>query len=319
MKILRLLKDAIFKFFEDDAITLAGSVAFFTALSMAPLIVILIGIAGFFGEHIHNHLIDEIISLLGSTAGNAIDIVVQHASERKMTGGITAIIGIVTLIFSATGVFVQLQKSMNKIWGIEPRPGREIKEFFRKRLVSLGMVFGIGFLLLVSLTVSAVMAALVSGEGWIWRGVNIGASLLIYYLLFGFILQYLPDARIRWRDVAVGALITAILFNVGKFLIGQYLGKSGIGSAYGAAGSLVIMLVWVYYSALIVFYGTELAVLYTERFGGSFIPNDIARWRDPFRRKPDKNDNAENVEQSGREEDDKAAEESHRNSADDSR
>lgn len=284
MAILILLKDAIWKFFEDDVITLAASVAFFTALSLAPLLVILIGVTGLVGDNFHQRLIEEITALAGPTAGETIDVVVKNASDHKLTGGITAVVGLVTLIFSATGVFVQLQKSMNKIWGVEPRPGREIREFFRKRLVSLGMVFGIGFLLLVSLAVSAVLAAFVSGEGSWWRIVNLGASLLVYFLAFAWILQYLPDALVRWRDVAVGALITAVLFGLGKFLIGEYLGKSGLASAYGAAGSLVLMLVWVYYSSLIVFYGTELAVLYTVRFGGGVEPNGQARWRDPRKR-----------------------------------
>ncbi len=281
MAVLKLLKDAIFKFFDDDAVTLAGSVAFFTTLSLAPLLVILIGVVGFFGDKIHTHLIDEITTLVGPTAGRTIDMIVQHAAQKKLTGGITAIVGLVTLFFSATGVFVQLQKSMNRIWGVEPKSGREIREFFRKRLVSLGMVFGIGFLLLVSLMVSAVMAAVVPGEGWMWHLLNHGASLLIYYLLFGFILQYLPDVTIRWRDAAMGAFFTALLFDIGKILIGQYLGTSSIGSAYGAAGSLVILLLWTYYSSLIIFYGTELAVLYTQRFGGQYAPNNLAQWRDP--------------------------------------
>ncbi len=284
MAILRLLKDSLWKFFEDDAVTLAASVAFFTALSLSPLIVILVGAVGFFGEQIHTHLIDEITSLVGPAAGATIDTIVQHVTERKSAGGITAIIGIVSLLFFSTGVFVQLQKSMNKLWGIEPKPGREIREFFRKRLMSLGVVLVIGFLLLVSLAVSAVMDAVIAGKGWLWYGLNHAASLLIYYLLFGLILRYLPDAYIRWRDAAVGAAITAVLFDLGKFLIARYLGTRSIGSAYGAAGSLVILLVWTYYSSLIIFYGTELAVLYTERFGGKITPNSIARWRDPLRR-----------------------------------
>lgn len=287
MGVLRLLKDALWKFFDDDAVTLAASVAFFTALSLAPLLIILIGVVGLFGDEIHAHLIDEITSLAGPTAGSAIDMIVQNAAKRKLTGGITAVVGIITLLLSATGVFVQLQKSMNRIWGVEPKSGREVREFFRKRLVSLGMVFGIGFLLLVSLIVSAVMAALVPGEGWFWHVLNHGASLLIYYLLFGFMLQYLPDVNIRWRDAAMGAFFTALLFDFGKILIGQYLGTSSVGSAYGAAGSLLILLVWTYYSAMILFFGTELAVLYTERFGGHIQPNSLAQWSDPAKHSAD--------------------------------
>lgn len=284
MGVLRMIKDAIWKFFEDDVFTLAGAVSFFTALSLAPLIVILIGVAGFFGDQIHTKLIGEIKSLLGEQAGNAIDVVVQHAAEQKIAGGISALVGLLTLLFSATGVFVQLQKSMNRIWGIEPEPGREIKEFFMKRLLSLGMILGVGFLLLVSLAVSAVLSALASGEGWIWQGVNLAISLLVYFIAFGAILQYLPDADIRWGDVAVGAFITALLFNIGKFGIGQYLGTSSIGSAYGAAGSFVVLLVWVYYSALIVFFGTELAYFYCERYGHGITPDRHARWSNPERR-----------------------------------
>ncbi len=287
MAILILLKDALWKFFEDDAITLAGSVAYFTALALAPLLVILIGVAGLFGDQIHTRLINEITELAGPTAGGAVDLVVQHASEHKITGGISALIGLITLLFSATGVFVQLQKAMNRIWGIESEPGREIKEFFRKRLVSLGMVFSVGFLLLVSLAVSAVLSSFLSGESGIWGWIDFAVSTFVYFLAFGWILQYLPDVKIAWRDIAIGALITSVLFNIGKTLVGEYLGKSSIGSAYGAAGSLVILLVWVYYSSIIVFYGTEIASIYTERFGNKIKPSDIARWRDSFKRKDD--------------------------------
>lgn len=284
MNVLRFLKDAIWKFFEDDVFTYAASVAFFTALSLAPLVVILVGVTGFFGDQLHDRLLDELDALLGPTATNTVDVVIRNAAERKMAGGISALIGLVTLFFSATAVFVQLQKSMNRIWGLESEPGREIREFLRKRLVSLSMILGVGFLLLVSLAISAVLSYILSGQGWLWQWVNLGASLFVYFLAFGAILQYVPDAEIRWRDVAVGALITAILFNVGKWAIGEYLGRSSVGSAYGAAGSLVVMLVWVYYSALVVFFGTELAVLYVERYGAGITPEGHARWSNPERR-----------------------------------
>ncbi len=282
MAILRLLKDALWKFFEDDAVTLAASVAFFTALSLSPLLVILIGAVGIFGDQILTHLIDEITTLVGPTASATIEMVVRNVAERKTASGLTAVIGIVTLFFFATGVFVQLKKSINRLWGIETKPGREIHGFFQKRLISLGMLLVIGFLLLASLAVSTVIDVTISREGWLWYVVNHGTSLIIYYLLFGLILRYLPDANVRWRDAAVGAAITAVLFDLGKFLIGRYLSSRGIGSAYGAAGSLLILLLWTYYSSLIIFYGTEIAVLYTERFGGKIKPNSIARWIDPL-------------------------------------
>jgi membrane protein len=146
------------------------------------------------------------------------------------------------------------------------------------------MLLGFGFLLLVSLAVSAAMAALIAEKTWLWQSVNIVASLFVYFLLFGFLLVFLPDVKIRWRDALIGSIITAILFSLGKFLIGQYLGRSTVGSAYGAAGSFFLMLLWVYYSALIVFYGTELAVVFTQRYGGKISPLKLARWRDPLKR-----------------------------------
>lgn len=261
-RILHILKSAVFKFIEDDVVTLAASLAFFTTLSLAPLLVILFAVAGILGEGALSHIINQIETLLGPTAREGLQLVINNLEQHRETGTVSAIVGIVVLLFSATAVFAQLQKSMNKIWNVEPTPDLKVKEeligWLRKRLISLGMVVAIGFLLMVSLGVSAAMNYFLKGSGSIWMLVNFGVTLVVFIILFGLIFKVLPDVYISWRDVGIGATITAVLFNVGKWAIGKYLGYSSIGSAYGAAGSLVILLFWVYYNSLIVFLGAEI-------------------------------------------------------------
>jgi membrane protein len=262
LRILHILKTAVFKFIEDDVVTLAASLAFFTTLSLAPLLVILFAVAGLLGEGALAHIIDQIETLLGPTAREGLQLVISNLEQHQETGTISAIVGLVVLLFSATAVFAQLQKSMNKIWNVEPTPDLKVKEeligWLRKRLVSLGMVVAIGFLLMVSLAVSAALNYFLKGTGSIWMVVNFGVTLVVFIVLFGLIFKVLPDVYISWRDVGIGATITAVLFDVGKWAIGKYLGYSSIGSAYGAAGSLVILLFWVYYNSLIVFLGAEI-------------------------------------------------------------
>ena len=193
-------------------------------------------------------------------------------------------IGVLTLIFSATTVFASLQTSLNKIWGIKPKPGRDIVKFIVNRLLSLAMVAVVGFLLLVSLVVDALLAILQGFlsrimEGftlYILQGMNILISVGFITVIFALVFKVLPDANVKWRDVWVGAFVTTILFSIGKFLIGFYLGNSPFSSAYGAAGSLVIILVWIYYSTIIVLFGAELTSVYTEVIGERIKPNDTA-------------------------------------------
>jgi membrane protein len=273
-----LFASAIKGFLKDDAFTQAAALAYFTALSFAPLIVILLAIVGLLGERSKQEFIDQVVGLLGSSARPLVSDVVESAQSRPNTAWTSALIGIASLLFSATGVFVQLQNAMNVVWNVVARPGQGLWNWIRRRLLGAAMVFGSGFLLLVSLAVSTALQFLLRGEGAVWMVVNFLISIAVFAVLFAGIFKYLPDVKISWRDSFVGALITAALFAGGKLAISRYLGMSKFAGAYGAAGSLLVLLVWVYYSAAIVLFGAELAQAYASRFGRGIVPDRHARW-----------------------------------------
>jgi membrane protein len=189
------------------------------------------------------------------------------------------IVGIVVLLFGASGVFGELQDSLNTIWEVAPRPGRGIWGVIKDRFFSFTMVLGVAFLLLVSLVVSTALAALghwlsnsIAGVEWLWQILNFLISLAMIALLFALLFKVVPDVKIRWRDVWIGASVTAVLFTIGKLLIGLYVGKAGVASPYGAAGSLVVIVVWVFYSAHILFVGAEFTQVYARAFGSPLEP-----------------------------------------------
>jgi membrane protein len=207
---------------------------------------------------------------------------IQSASTPS-SGLLAGILGVVTLLIGAGGVIGQLHDSLNTIWGVQPKPGNGLLSLLRERFLSFAMVVGLGFLLLVSLVVSAVLTALfqvlggaLPGGTVLWHAVELLVSFGFITLLFALMYKALPDVRIAWRDVWIGAAITALLFTVGKFLLGLYLGQSGVTSAYGAAGSLVLVLLWVYYSALIVFFGAEFTQVYATTYGAGMRPAENA-------------------------------------------
>jgi membrane protein len=226
-----------------------------------------------FGKEAAQHeLFGQLQGLLGKDGSMAVEAIVTSAANQPRTGWWATCLAMVTLSVAVTGVFVELQDALNTIWKIKRLPGHGIWQFVKDRLLSFAMVLGIAFLLLVSLVVSAGLSGLGQftnspGSHWIWTVVNFTVSLGIITVLFAMILKVLPDARIAWRDVWLGGFITALLFNLGKFLLGFYLGRSSVTSAYGAAGSLVIILLWVYYSAQILFFGAELTRVYADHFG----------------------------------------------------
>lgn len=273
-----MLKEAGSDFVEDDAMTLAAALAFYTALSFAPMLMLLIWISGMLGDDAQQKVVSQFTSMIGEQAGQAVDMVIQNAKSKPDAGNLAGIFGIATLIFSATGVFAQLQAAMNRVWDVTAKPGGGIWNFFRKRLLSLGTILAIGFILVVSLVVSAGISLVVAGAGG-WQVVNIVVTLGIYVLLFAFIYKILPDVKMHWKDVWIGATFTAVLFQVGKTLISLYLGHSSVGSSYGAAGSLVVLLVWVYYSSIILFFGAEMTQVWARRYGAQIIPDKHAVWR----------------------------------------
>lgn len=278
-----LLRRTIDEFMQDDATTLAAALAFYSALSMAPLLVLLIWAAGFMGEQMQAGLIHELVKLIGEEGGQAIGVIVDNAQQHPDLRSVAGLISIGVLVFSATSVFGQLQHSLNVIWDTQIKPGRGFRQWVRKRLLSLGLVATVGFLLLISLALSAGLSFTIAfindllpdsfqGRAYLWQVLNIFASLIIFTLLFAVIFKFLPDVYIAWKHVWGGALFTSLLFGLGKMLIAIYLGRSTIASAYGAAGSLVVLLVWVYYSSAILFFGAELTQVYAQMSGAEIIP-----------------------------------------------
>ncbi len=270
-----LVKATLSEWLEDNAFRLAAALAYYTVFSLAPLLVIVIAIAGFvFGEEAaRGRIVDQMQGLVGPEGAQAVQTMLA-ASRRSGTGTVATVLGVITLLLGATGAFVELQSALNTVWDVPPREGSGLRGTVRDRLLSFALVLGIAFLLLVSLVVSAGLSAVGAFFGgalpvsaWVLQAANFVVSFAVITLLFAMIFKLLPDLAIAWRDVWVGAGVTSLLFAAGKWLIGLYLGTSGIASTYGAAGSLVILLVWVYYSALILFLGAEFTQVYAERYG----------------------------------------------------
>ena len=271
-----LFKRALAGWWNDNVPRLGASLAYYTLFALAPILIVAITIAGLvFGpDVVQRQVTAEISGLVGEEGGKAVRAMLEGAAQRGSDGIATAV-GLVTFFLGATGAFLELQTALNAIWRVKPKPDAGIKDLLLQRLLSFGLVIGVGFVLLVSLLVSAALSALnqyigelVPQIAGIWQGVNTLVSLGVVTLLFAMIYQFLPDVDLRLRHVWIGALVTAGLFNIGKYLIGLYLGTSGVASAYGAAGSVVVLLVWVYYSAQTVLLGAEFTRAYVERFGG---------------------------------------------------
>jgi membrane protein len=270
-RIWTLLKKSLWIWINENALEWGAALAYYTAFSIAPLLVIALTVAGVFYEgdslsYVHGH----IASLVGENAATAITSAIR--SIRSSGGGTFAsVVSVLMLILGASTVFGQLQNVLNRIWGVQPKPGRFWRDLFKQRLMSFAMVIGVSFVLLVSLILSAVLAMitdylsfLLPGAGVLWQFLDVAVSFSIITFLFALIFKIVPDVQIDWRDVWLGALITAVLFVVGKTGIAYYLGRSGVASAYGAAGSLLVLLAWVYYSSQILFFGAEFTKLHAE-------------------------------------------------------
>jgi len=269
---------------EDKVPMMGAALAYYTAFSIAPLIVISIGVAGIvFGERGGGGVFEAIRGIVGDTGARAVQSMVEGAASQPRTGAIATAVGIVTLLVGASGVFGQLQEALNMIWKVTLKPTAGWALTLRRRLLSFGMVGVIAFLLLVSLIVSAGLAAagtlfvgaLPGGEA-VWQAVNALVSLGVISALFAMIFKVLPDVRLPWRVAWIGGFWTSLLFTAGKLAIGLYLGKSGVASTYGAAGSLIVLLVWVYYSSQILLFGAELTRAYVERDGHHVPPKAAA-------------------------------------------
>jgi membrane protein len=266
----RLIRDTFNSFLEDRAFRMAAALAYYSVFSMAPLVLMVIGIASqvFDKEAARKRILGEIATTVGSSAQDALEKILEP-SGNSSNGVIATIVGVALLLFGASGVFAELQDALNNIWKVKPKPGLGIMAMVKDRLLSFTVVLGTGFLLLVSLVLSAVLSALgawmearLPGAAWVWHILNSVVSFAVVAALFAMIYKILPDAKIAWRDVWIGAVVTAALFTIGKALIGVYLGQSGLATSYGAAGSVVVLLTWVYYSALILLFGAEFTHVY---------------------------------------------------------
>lgn len=274
-----LVKTAAVAFAADRAPKMAAALAYYTAFAVAPLLLIATALAGLlFGDDAaRGEVVRQLSGLLGADGARAIQEILERAWKPRESLVATAL-GALALVVAATGVFAELQDSLNRIWDVRKKPGRGVVGTLKDRLLSFSMVLGIGFLLLVSLLLSTALQALSAFvAGWAGKGLLIQAagllgSFALVVVLFGAMFRFLPDARTRWRDVWVGATVTAVLFTLGKFLIGLYLGRGTFGSTYGAAGSFVIFLLWVNYAAQIFFFGAEVTKAYAERFGKPPVP-----------------------------------------------
>lgn len=278
-------KETFTRFFADDPFTLAAAISFYALLSLAPLLVVVLAIAGFvWGEQAaRGELLEQMEAAVGAEGAEAVQTVIANAGAPGR-GAVPMLVGVVLLLFGATTVFAQLQASLNRIWNVQAKPSRSaVKGLLRTRLMSLGVVILIGLLLLLAMAVSAVLTgvyqyleAWMPGFGWIWPALHVLISVALVALLIAMIFKYLPDVRIGWNDVWVGAGVTAVLFVIGQFAIGLYLGQAGVGTPYGAAGSVVVLVVWVYYSALILLFGAEITQVYARRMGQTIEPAEYA-------------------------------------------
>jgi membrane protein len=274
------LKETAKDWVDDNASRLAAALAYYSLLSLAPLLVITVAVAGLvFGQDAaRGRLTAELSTLLGSEAAAGVQAVMASAQSPE-SGFVSTLVGVVTLFIGASGMFAELQAALNTVWEVAPKPGRGFFGELKSRFLSFAMVISVAFLLLTSLVLSAVLsivgsaaAPLLPGGETVWQIANFGVSFAVVTGLFALIFKYVPDVEIRWADVWIGAAVTALLFTLGKLVLGLYLGHAAVGSSYGAAGSLIVLVVWVYYAAQILFFGAEFTQVQARRRGRDLRP-----------------------------------------------
>ena len=281
-----LLKETFTEWNDDDPFRMSAAMSYYAIFSLPGLLMIVVTVAGYFGsgKDVEKEIESQIGEMIGPDAASSIQAMIENASASTNLTWST-IIGIATLIFGATGVFYQLQQSLNQVWEVEVKKEEGIKKVLLDRATSFGVILVIGFLLLISLVLTAALSAL---SDYITQHISdyliyvfYVAEFLVSYaiitLLFAMIYKILPDVEIKWKTVWVGALVTAALFVIGKFALGIYFGNSDPASAYGAAGSLILILLWVSYSCLILFFGAEFTQVYARRYGHNIVPSSHAR------------------------------------------
>lgn len=288
--IFHLLRDTVSEFFKDKAMKMSASLAYYTIFSIAPLLLIVIWLVGFFyGELLagqqdaQTEVFDEFANIFGPEIAAQIQQIIQNISVSNKSGlGIA--VGIGTLVVGSTTIFIEIQDSLNRIWGVRPKPKKGWLKMLLDRVLSFSMVLGLGFLLIVSLIANGIVVSLssyITGyfpdiSVFVVEWVNVGVTFLVTTSLFAFIFHFLPDARMRFRDVAGGALFTAALFMLGRYLIALYMQFSAPASAYGAAGAIIVLLLWIYYSAAILYFGAEFTKVYALKYGKGVWPSSYA-------------------------------------------
>ena len=280
----RLLHLALAEFNDDNGLKLSASLSYYTLFSLAPMLLIVISIGSILlgKEAAEGYLFHQFEGLIGELGATQLQEMIHNVQISGDTPWVTAV-GLATFFIGATGVFVEIQDSVNIIWSIKAKPKRGWLHFIFTRLISFSMVVGIGFLLMVSLVLSAVLSML---DGWIIDNIGTFAWLAFIVsnviavatvmLLFAIIFKVLPDAKLKWRDVIIGSFFTAVLFLIGKYLINLYLGRSNTVTVYGAAGAAVLIILWVYYSAIILYFGAEFTKVYANKYGGKIRPKPYA-------------------------------------------
>jgi membrane protein len=284
-KIWKILVATFHGFIDDNGLKLSASLAYYTVFSIAPLLILLISLAGLFLGHdaITNSLYPQIKGYVGSAAAAQIQDMIKNLELSGKTG-VAVVIGVVTLLVGASSIFVEIQDSINIIWRVKAKPKKGWVKMLANRFLSFSLIISLGFLLLVSLVVNIVIIALSSkivkflpGSMWVISGINIGITFIVISTLFAIIFKILPDVKIHWKDVRSGAFFTAILFMIGKYLIGLYIEYSASSfSTYGAAGSLIVILIWIYYTAAILYIGAEYTQVYAEALGCRIEPAEYA-------------------------------------------
>jgi membrane protein len=283
-QIAQIVKDTASDWLDDKAPRLAASLALYTLMSLAPLLILAVSVAGlmFGDEAARGQIANQLAGVLGDKGALAVQAILANA-KAPSSGVLGTIVGLALALFGASGVFGELQGTLNAIWDVDSRPGRGVWGFVSDRFFSFTLVLGVAFLLLVSLVVTAGLAAVgaylshtLPGGAVVWQILNFVISLGVTTLLFATIYKVVPDVMIQWRDVWVGSAATAVLFSLGRFAIGLYVGRSTVASPFGAAGSVVALVVWVYYSAQILFFGAELTQVYARRHGSRIMPSKNA-------------------------------------------
>lgn len=272
-----VIRETVSGFGDDEAMTRAAALAFYTALSFAPMLVLSLWLVSMFDADLQSRLTRGLTELVGEQAAGTADLVIENARNRPDIGNLAGLVSIGVTLFAASLVFAQLQHALNRIWGVQPQPRRAWLGWLRSRAQAAGLLLTLVLLLVVSFAISALIAVFIPEHVLLWRGIEAAMSFAVFVAVFACIYKVLPDALISWRQALLGAVLTAVLFVAGKFGIGLYLDHSNVGGAYGPAGGVVVLLVWVYYTGIIVLLGAELTHAVTAARGEPILPCEHAQ------------------------------------------